>query len=217
MTLSVLKKAIFISLLGHFIIFTIFTFSFGKKIPQADFSSVKFWGQIMPLFSVNCPKLKTKLPGLSISGARVIYSNPVTNSGDLSFLPESYERPAYFLPFNAEKVIFLKEINPISGMQRKEPAIIFHPLLPYSFMLYFKDRQIVHVELIFNIVNKKRTSIMLKRKISSGNLEVDLLTLRYIGRYLSMQKARFASGLWQAVKIDLSESSFGIPGAYLSK
>jgi len=46
---------------------------------------------------------------------------------------------------------------------------------------------------------------VIKRKISSGNLEVDLLTMRYIGHYLFIQQKRFTPNNWQTVKIDLSE------------
>ena len=80
-----------------------------------------------------------------------------------------------------------------------------HPLLPHDFALYFKDRQIAHVELEFNFVSSRQPAVaVIKRKISSGNLEVDLLSMRYIGHYLFIQQTKFAPNSWRTVKIDLS-------------
>jgi hypothetical protein len=49
-----------------------------------------------------------------------------------------------------------------------------------------------------------RNSLEIKRKISSGNLEVDLLSMRYLSPYLFIQQNRFTPNNWQTVKIDLS-------------
>ncbi len=194
-----LKKSVLISTIGHLTLFSIFGFSFGNKIPQTNFPSVRFWGQIMPLLNTNYHKCKRKheFPRIKIELTRIIRENSC-------FFQPDYLKPASSLPFNTQKAIFIKEVER-PAVQRKEPALIFHPLLPYSFMLYFKDRQIAHVELMFNITSGGHTPVILKRKISSGNLEVDLLSLRYVGRYLSIQKVRFASDSWQTVKIDLTE------------
>jgi hypothetical protein len=54
------------------------------------------------------------------------------------------------------------------------------------------------------ISGDKRNSILVKRRISSGNLEADLLSMRYISRYLFMQQRGFVPNKWQTVKIDLS-------------
>ncbi len=117
-----------------------------------------------------------------------------------------YLKPSIPLAFNTEKEVFKEKIAPLAfSLKRKEPQIIFHPLLPYSFTLYFKDRQVAHVELMFNLSSSGlHNSIEIKRKISSGNLEVDLLSKRYIGHYLFIQQARFTPNRWQSVKIDLS-------------
>lgn len=86
-----------------------------------------------------------------------------------------------------------------------EPAFTLHPLLPYRFDLYFKDRQQVHIELEFSVTRSdSRNFVSLRRKISSGNLEADLLSMRYIGHYLFIQQARFSAGVWQPVKIEFS-------------
>lgn len=91
---------------------------------------------------------------------------------------------------------------------RKDPVFTLHPLLPYQFDLYFKDRQAVHIELEFSVTrSQSRNFVFLRRKISSGNLEADLLSMRYIGHYLFIQQARFAADAWQTVKIEFSPHS----------
>ncbi len=57
-----LKKSILVSLSGHLVIFSIFGFSFGNKIPRANFSCVRFWGQIVPLLDTNYHESKYELP-----------------------------------------------------------------------------------------------------------------------------------------------------------
>lgn len=115
-------------------------------------------------------------------------------------------KPLVSMGFAREKPLILA----VSGFEfsmpkRKESAIIFHPPLSYQLQVYFKDRQTVHIELMFNIIpGKERNSILVKRKISSGNLEVDLLSSRYISYYLFIQQARFQLNNWRAVKIDFS-------------
>jgi hypothetical protein len=97
-----------------------------------------------------------------------------------------------------EKAVFLRE-------ERKESSIMLYPALPQHFLLYFKDRQIVHIELLFWIDSIDRTGYVdIKRKISSANPEADLLAMRYISRYLLIQKMQFLPQSWQTVKIELS-------------
>jgi predicted transcriptional regulator len=82
---------------------------------------------------------------------------------------------------------------------------MFYPQLPYYFQIYFKDRQRARIELMFNVVDQDNKNIvMVKRKISSGNLEADLLSMRYIGHYLSIQQAGLPKNNWQSIKIELS-------------
>jgi len=214
MTNPVLRRTLFVSLLGHITIFSLFSFSFGNIIPKADYSRVSFWGQIFridePLLTraglINDPdqnKIKP-IKAFFLSKSVIPVLDKATRAS--SFLSEYYLKPPLDLAFNTEKQPLFYKLNPILLSSRKrEPVIIFHPLLPYGFTLYFNDRQVAHVELMFNIVSMgKRNSIVMKRKISSGNLEVDLLSMRYIGRYLFIQQARFTPNNWQTVKIDLS-------------
>jgi hypothetical protein len=82
---------------------------------------------------------------------------------------------------------------------------MLHPLLPYQFELFFKDRQVAHIELEFCLLNNNgKNSVVVRRKISSGNLEADLLSSRFMNHYLFIQQNRFPSDIWQSIKIQLS-------------
>ncbi len=117
-------------------------------------------------------------------------------------------RPPLEAPYSTAREP-LKSPPVISGIPRyPEPAFTLHPLLPYRFDLYFKDRQQVHIELEFSVTRSdSRNFVSLRRKISSGNLEADLLSMRYIGHYLFIQQARFSLGVWQPVKIEFSPNT----------
>ncbi|MCX5702982.1 MAG: hypothetical protein NT066_00560 [Candidatus Omnitrophica bacterium] len=203
-----------ISLLGHITVFSIFSFSFGRVIPKSNYPGVSFWGQVLHNFQVQQPlvPLREGLTENRIKQIRKFFLKQPDTSALDNIVKEQplsaryYLKPPLNLSLNTEKEIFIpKPEASIFSFKRKEPTIIFHPLLPYSFTLYFKDRQVAHVELMFKIASSGlRDSIAIKRKISSGNLEVDLLTMRYIGHYLFIQKAGFAPNIYQAVKIDLS-------------
>jgi hypothetical protein len=104
-----------------------------------------------------------------------------------------------------KKHFIFQSAPPSLPIRKKEAVIMFYPQLPYNFLIYFQDRQLVHIELMYNIISRdSANSIIIKRKISSGNLEVDLLSMRYIGHYLFIQQDAFAPNIWQTVKIDLS-------------
>jgi len=236
MTNSFFMQAIFISFLGHITLFSMFSLSFGPKIPEVNFSRVYFWGaifrspdlmnnrnfdigyktgrltgksEITVLNKINRENLlasRDYFPASRHSGippkAGEAGSRPIPNNN-------WREKPPVSLTFNQEKIAFTRETTPISLMSgRKESAIMFYPRLPYHFALYFKDRQTVHIELAFAVVSgAQRNSILVKRRISSGNLEADLLSMRYISRYLFMQQRGFVPNKWQTVKIDLSTAN----------
>jgi hypothetical protein len=211
-----LKKSIFISLLSHVTVFGIFSFSFGNKIPPADYTYVFFLGQLLHGSQVKPPaKLETNLKkGLNLDKNNIKYifsrnSDTVLLNKIVSDSPYKYKyylKPPFNLTFSEGKGFFMPRPLILQLPLKKEQTIIFHPLLPFSFPLYFKDRQVAHVELMFKIVPAGlKNSILVKRKISSGNLEVDLLSMRYIGHYLFIQQQNFIPNSWQIVKIDLSE------------
>ncbi|MDD4980865.1 MAG: hypothetical protein PHC54_06350 [Candidatus Omnitrophica bacterium] len=207
MTEYFLKQAILISFAGHLTLFSLFSFSFGPKVPQADFTNISFRGAILRVRDL------TDSPNPLISNRRAIAAAQKTEMLLLDKInhesfPEArdYAKPQVTLTSSEDKAVFIKELKPrITLTPRKEPPIIFYPKLPYNFALYFKDRQVAHIELMFAIIPAaERNSVLIKRKISSGNLEVDLLTMRYIGHYLFIQEAAFAPANWQTAKIDLS-------------
>jgi hypothetical protein len=203
MTNPVLKKTVFLSLLGHLTVFSIFNLSFGKVILKENQAPLCFLGQVFLPTQFN---IQPAASGASlISRAKIDLGVLRKDTGQPVFLGR-YNKPHTDLVFSPLKETFVKKIGShFLAPARREQAIIFHPPLPYYFNLYFKDRQVAHVELGFNIISSAgRNSIAVKRKISSGNLEVDLLSMRYIGYYLFIQQARFASNHWQVVKIDLS-------------
>lgn len=201
-----LKKPLFISLIGHIVCFSIFSFSFGDRILKADYASVSFQGAILNNSDlINRPFLKF-LPIKNIFKERVdILKLDKTNKA-YPAQEKYYSKPAVNLALSEDKINFIPKEKPASfASTRKESVIMFYPQLPYHFLLYFKDRQIVHIELKFNIVVGEGTnSILIKRKISSGNLEADLLAMRYVEHYLFIQQKQFSLNNWQTVKIDLS-------------
>lgn len=198
-----LKKALFISTLGHFAVFSIFSFSFGKPTLQTKSAAVFFWGGLLRPGDLN-PFLSAKIKAVTVlkESQVELMVQKLTPPPDL-FYPQ---RPALVLPPAAGKLTFapvLKFSTPL--LRKKETAITFHPLLPYHLAYYFKDRPKIHIELAFKTMpESRRGPVIIKRKISSGNLEADLLAMRYIGHYLFIQQSRFSASSWQTVKIELS-------------
>lgn len=206
MTNTILKKTIFISLLGHITVFGIFRFTFGDRILKANYAYVYFLGAILRSSDLlNRPFTESKHTKVYLSKRSNTSVLGGVNKEDFSLL-KSYFKPRVSLPVSAQKIIPSSLRESVSFIEkRKEPIIMFYPRLPYHFLLYFKDRQRVHIELMFNTISDVKTStILIKRKISSGNLEADLLSMRYISHYLFLQQTRFVPNVWQTVKIDLS-------------
>lgn len=215
---STLTKTLFISFLGHIVVFGVFNLTFGKMFPKAQYSSVVFFGQLLyssqtnpksedsPIRHVNAIKIRLKNEAFIKRPSTTAQKE--ASKGQI-FPPSFYLKPQAQAVFSMKKKAFTVRLEmPAFFSQRKEPSIIFHPFLPHSFPLYFKDRQVAHVELSFNIASSGRSNpTMIKRKISSGNLEVDLLASRYISRYFSIQKTQFAQDKWQTVKIDFSRKN----------
>lgn len=207
MSEAVFKRAIFISLLGHITVFSIFSFSFGDRIPKADYAGLTFWGRVL----LPC-ELITNKNFKAGEIKKVFMRRPDTaaleriNRED-NLISYSHLKPAVALAFKErDRINFVPKPDPqLLLVKRKKSVIMFYPSLPYHFLVYFKDRQTVHIELMFNFASAGKTnSLIVKRKISSGNLEADLLSMRYISHYLFIQQAGFPPDSWQTVKIDLS-------------
>lgn len=194
-----LRNTIFVSLLSHFALFGFFSFNFGGGLPEGSQAGLSFWGRILSNSDIAESAFKNyKEKPLPIDMLNSL-SKPVMASG----LESIALKPAVFVGLLNEKTALEESSEIIVLPVKKEPVITFHPLLPYNFTLYFKDRQTVHIEVMFKIISGQ-SSLLIKRKISSGNLEADLLTMRYIAHYLFVQQARFNPDTWQSVKIDLS-------------
>jgi hypothetical protein len=201
-----LKKTVFLSLLGHLTLFSLIGFSFGKRLPQVNFVDVYFLKGASPaIHPLNAQYIDTS--GIKYFLARKIGALTLQERGKVQpAVPEGYLKPGVALAFNEEKEgsgprLIEKLVSP----KKKESVIMFHPQIPYHVTLYFKDREVIHIELMFNVASTgNSSSIHIKRKISSGNLEADLLSMRYISRYLFMQRLSFPLNDWQTVKIDLS-------------
>jgi len=207
MTDTIFKKTLFLSLLGHFTLFSLFSFTFGNRINRIDYGNTSFLGAILRSADLNSHSSPISSAAMFIikNEFNKVSLAKVENKDALAFWP--YFKPPAYLPINQEKAIFMqKEISASFIQKRVEPVIMFYPPIPYHFLLYFRNRQRVHIELMFNIISKpaKANSILVKRKISSGNLEADLLSMRYMSHYLFIQQARFIPDNWQTVKIDLS-------------
>ncbi len=205
MTKAVLKNTFIISSLGHLLVFGLFNFSFDQSRFQHQEPPLVFWGQILPNAALNLKSIVLPV-NRSIVGQRDFTVLPRNTTPDFCLSSDFSLKPQVQLSFSPEKVVYLPKEN-IAQIQlpKKDSPIKFHPLLPYQLQLYFKDRQAVHIELMFNIgASPDQKAILIKRKISSGNLEADLLSVRYINHYLFNQRSRFPLNTWQTVKIDLS-------------
>lgn len=203
---SPFKKTIFVSLLGHLTVFSIFSFTFGNNEPAANYAPVFFLGQFLRNTQVAPPVPREGQITLALHPEPSL--SPVLHRAakDTDLLTKCYLKPSITLTPVREKKVFTPETHPSLFIRKsREPTIVFHPMLPYGFTLYFKDRQVVHVELMYKLDSfRSGNPILIKRKISSGNLEVDLLTMRYIEHYLFIQQKSITTDNWQTVKIDLS-------------
>lgn len=206
-----LKKSIVISVCGHLALFSVFNLSFGKALFKLDCPTVNFWGQILPKSAmVSSASSVNLIRGFLISSPNKLLVSQKVSS--LSVTTQYHIKPQVILGNRQEKIDFIpKPLSPsYFSLRRKESVVMLHPQLPYYFNLLFKDRETVHIELQFNIVmSKNRRYTVVKRKISSGNLEADLLSMRYIGHYLSIQNKKFFPNAWQTIKIDLSIRNSG--------
>jgi hypothetical protein len=199
-----LPKTLGISFLLHALLCSLFVFSFGKGFSRPVSPSLSWWGRVYT--GLASLPVETFSAGRRSAGAGPLSALPLPVRESVFDLPSISVKPLSTLAAASRRSEQMPLSAPIAAFpERKEPVILFHPLLPYQFELYFKDRQVAHIELLFQVKNNaNRTAVQVKRKISSGNLEADLLSARYISHYLYIQQQRFVPNAWQAVKIDLS-------------
>jgi hypothetical protein len=203
MMTPLLRKALVVSFLGHLATFGIFNFSFGKRIPEANYSAVSFWGQVLPESEINQANLKL---ANALNKKRELFKPELLNKSTAKEYLAAIKPAVLLQTIHKKNSVIEIPLAPFAFPAKKEPAVYLRPLLPYSFVLYFKDRQTAHVELLYKIILLNGSSYpSIKRRISSGNLEVDLLSMRYISHYLSVRKTSDNSESWKSIKIDLSQ------------
>jgi hypothetical protein len=202
-----LGKTVAISLLSHGVLFGLFSFSFGPRLPDFQRPDISFLGSILLQSDVAVPgnhRQSSMIENIFLTKTAAAFLKPQ---------PDNFKiQPAYGFKPSLDRQISIKKGHYSYHPATKTGApilrdhdIMFYPLLPQHFTLYFQDRQSAHMELLCKAGKKlKPSSIIIKRKISSGNLEVDLLTMRYIGHYLFIQQRHFIKDTWQTIKIDLT-------------
>jgi hypothetical protein len=202
--IGLLKKPVLISLVSHAIAIALFNFSFGNRLSVVDFPQVSFLGGLLPHFALKPSALR--------QGAHQLYRDegtafvqPLAAHQEFPGLSNICEKPPVGLMRTFEKIPAVERSRTDYRIPaERQSVVMFHPLLPLYFGLYFADRQTAHIELLYKINSGQKKLISMKRRISSGNLDVDLLAMRYIGHYLFIQRTILPTDNWQTVKIDLS-------------
>ncbi len=201
------RKTILISLVGHATAFSFLTFSFGRQPPNLGHTKVAFWGGVLQPYDFipksqhynkeNVIKEASIVPSLTLPPQKKIDTGSQIEPVSL--------KPQTLLAVGTNKSIFMAGTsNSLLPPKKRESVVMLYPQLPYHFNLYFKDRQVVYIELEYSVISKDKINrLVLKRKTSSGNLEADLLCMRYLNLYLSMQQDRLMPDKWHTVKIEL--------------
>ncbi len=200
-----MKKTLVLSFCCHLSVFSLFNFTFGDKLTQLNFSSISFLGAVLSPPDFQKPHLISKGEQQIFNRSLSILSLQKVDI-ETDNINSVYIKPQLSPSFSSEKLAFLPKTSGMSPVVKSSPSVIMlYPHLPQHFLLYFQNRQSVHIELMFNLVSGGRANtVIMNRKISSGNLEADLLSKRYLGHYLFVQQAAFPQDAWQTVKIDLS-------------
>jgi hypothetical protein len=210
--------AILISLIFHIFCFTNVELTFAKKVrsQDSDLSSILFLGPIFkqgnyypqPTGKVNYPIIPVqesvisgrvdRLNTLFVNNMLKAQSSPFSESSPYPMRPKK----PLLANLTTEKTPYF-EYSSLPKIKNVNSSIMFYPPMPYHFLLYFRDRQTAHVEVSF-FISPEGKIVEIKRKISSGNPEVDLLIMRNLINFLNHCKSNFVLGSWQTVKIDLS-------------
>lgn len=211
---SIFKKTISISIFAHIAVFSMFTVSLGPKIIKQNYPQVVFFGQVLNnntnyLLSAAPNSIHEATINLNNNSIFMQETNSLREKCNIGMIlnPATYAlKPNFMIELDIKKASFKYSSQMVApNVLRPNPAIIFHPILPFGFNIYFQDRQIAHVELMFKVISSgMRKAILVKRKVSSGNLDVDLLSSRYIEHYLFIKQNNFITGEWLTVKIDLA-------------
>ncbi len=209
-----LKITLVISLLWHVLCLVMFEPTLGKNLKRLDFAGVSFLGNILKKGDLNFEgdfenAVYFSKGFFDCRIKQIIFKISRLNKKDNAYFTYLKEeiRPTFGLDFNKKKIICMENlVSDITHKYKKESTLVFYPRLPHSFLFYFKDRQKAHIEFTFYISDKGKVGFI-NRKISSGNLEADLLASRYITRCLNLVEGQFPFKTWQTVKIDLTRKN----------
>jgi hypothetical protein len=206
------RYGILVSCAFHGITAALFTFSFGRVLPAPSVTETHFLGQLLNSWDI--------VPEMAAATGMVR-----TREGVDALLPAAKSRARAVpeqLPFAALKpgraVVIVPEKGSAAFHQvpfpvRVEPVITFYPHLSPNILLYFKDRQNIHMELGYMMeLRQGRPKVQVRRRVSSGNLEADLLSMRYIGRSLMLHQVYLEPSHWYRAKIDLAVGRAGEKG-----
>ena len=207
-----LRNALFVSLIWHILCGGVIDPTFGEILGNAHFPEVLFLGSILDsrdLVSHSQEKREDRHSKDSLYSYINLFNFKTSvlskEKGESFSSLIKYKRPLFNLSYQPEEKIITRARldHSILDEYKKDSSLVFYPRLPYSFLIYFKDRQKAHIEFSF-FISKEGVITFIDRKITSGNLEVDLLASRYINRHLNLIKGQFLTDTWQTVKIDLT-------------
>ncbi len=203
---KLLHKTLFVSFLGHLAAFSIFNFSFGDRLLKVNYPETNSLGQILDS-RFDFSKIVGNIQGKhKINIQKEGYCGTKSNAYNKDIICGLYYKPLAHAPSVGNKLNMQEMPGSYNLPPKQRQEVILYPELPYQFMLYFKDRQVVHIEVLFNnMLGSSFSPVVIKRGISSGNLEADLLCMRYLGHYLFIKAQSFKSSYWHRVKIDLSK------------
>jgi hypothetical protein len=201
------KAAIFISLIWHVVCFSSVELTFGKKVAESNFELTKifFLGPILQkadYYPQSTQQTKTSAADRLKARNLVNMLKPGSSEARGLISENILLKKPPTLTLAESKVTYFKS-TPSVKVKKADSSIMFYPPMPYHFLLYFKDRQVAHMEVAFYISPDGKIA-GLKRKISTGNPEVDLLIMRNLSHFLNLCKSNFSLSSWQTVKIDLS-------------
>ncbi|MCU0665746.1 MAG: hypothetical protein MUF05_01445 [Candidatus Omnitrophica bacterium] len=202
------RKSFIFSLAGHIFVFAAFSFSFGRIPVDLRGFNVSSFGGILNRYDLAA---EVKRPYLDVKKAflKSHYFVPAPRMENAeNFLNNYHLKPAVKqgLIFSSNKSFAGLSGSASCPYKRKiqTSTVILYPQLPHYFGIYFRNQQKAHIELEYMVTPRQMAGfITVRRKISSGDLEMDLLCARYISQYLSTQQDKISSGVWHKVKIEL--------------
>ena len=195
--------ALFISIICHIFCFNNIELTFNNNLAEgsSEPSKIFFLGPILQKQGFHPQSTRKAECPINMLNIRTFTDILRTKSSSVYKLDSDFKKPPLINAFD-NKIVYLKPPQ-APNIKEAKSSIMFYPPIPYHFLLYFKDRQTAHMEAVFYISTQGKVA-EIKRKISSGNPEVDLLIMRNLTHFLNACKSRFVLDSWQTVKVDLS-------------